>query len=504
MNTAIVYGGTGWFNGPTTAAGFYPAAPNSTMAYSSTAGNTITFTFNGSAVEMYCEKKVTTPPHGSFTVQVDALTPETLNTNVAGPTGSTLVYAKLTTLGKHTIKVTVTGNGNLVFDYFKINGTAVQPTPPTGGIIVQPGGDIKSAVEGAASGETVKLLAGNYTSNTVNVPVGVSVVGPGKGQAFIDFTGTHVQQSETGMFQLKSGSRVAGNQTVSGFTIRGKFQANGGVIVDNRKNSWASVQWVTGELDVFNIDGVNIHHNNFKTNRNDKGYGIKALWPDGTITNSKFNDNFFDMAHFSLWNNGGAPNIDIEFHDTHYAGIEILRNRFSTTLSLASARPTKSGRTVVKGNRFTWSSTMHIELVCSDILIEENILTGGAIFTACYSKGKYINQVVNNNDFTSNGSNPGWGGTFYIGADGENMNITNNKIKNLGNYTFIKYAGNPANSVIVESGNTFPPGNPLNTLFDSEEEDSKRNMWVIAFIVVAVVVAAYIVLRKITKNQKIK
>jgi len=481
-DSKLAYAG-GWYSGPTTAPGFY----GNTMAYSNVAGNTMTLVFNGTSIEIFCEKKV---GHGSATFQVDSLPAVTENLGVAGPVGSTSVFKLDVPLGQHTFKLGVVGSGYVVFDYIKINGTAVTPPiPPTTDTIIQPGQSIKAAVEGASSGKVFRLLAGLYSENIVNVPVGVSILGAGKNQTTIEFVGTHPQQSETGMFQLKSSSQANGNQTISGFSIRGKFLGNGGIIVDKRDNvkitdvlvrdttyfgawlknttgsefsyselynsSWASVAWVTGELNVHNITNTLIHHNYIHTDRTDKGYGIKALWPDGTITTSKFYSNIFQMTHFSLWNNGAAPNIDIELHNTFYAGIEIYDNDFSVMgCSLASHKPTKSGRVVVRNNRFVWCSTAHIEVVCSNLTIEANTFSGAPMMTANFQpNGKWVDIIVNNNDFTSSGTNPSWGGTHLIGANGANMTITNGRYNNLGGYTFVKHMGAPANSVIVDSGN---------------------------------------------------
>lgn len=485
VDPKMIYTGGGWFSGPTNATGFYPAAPNSTLAYASAAGNVATLNFTGTSIEVFCEKK-SAVGHGSATFQVDAQTPTTVNLNATGGVVSAFKVENLTNT-QHTFKLTVVGGGNVVFDYVKINGSAVSPPiPPTGDIIVPPGQSVKSAVESAASGKTVQLLAGVYNENTINVPLGVNIVGAGKGQTFIDFTGTHAQQSETAIMQLKSSSQVNGNQTLSGFTIRGKFLGNGGIIVDKRDNviitdvkiqettyfggwlkntgtewsnseflntSWASVGWVTGELNVQNITNTLIHHNLFTTTRTDKGYGIKALWSNGTVRTSKIYSNKFQLVKTSIWNNGSAPNIDLELHDTYYAGIEIYDNDFGTVLSLASHRPTTSGITKVTGNRFTWSSTCHIELVCSDILIEGNTFSGAPMMTANFQpNGKWVNQTINNNDFISNNANPSWGGVFLVGADGANMIITNNRIT-YQPYTFVKHMGSTANSTIVDTGN---------------------------------------------------
>ena len=423
------------------------------------------------------------------------------------------------------------------------------PEPPDVDKVVPIGQSIKAAVESSTSGTTVGLLEGNYTENLFNVPQGVSLVGAGKDKTFINFTGSMPQQSETAMIQLKGGTatmsvgqktfgiigiillillwlvanygpwvvkikrivtgiivvviigmiiyivrpqatiRATGNQTISGFTINGKYLCNGGVIVDGRDNvkildvrvqettyfgawlknttgsefannelinsSWASVGWVTGELDVFNITNTIIHHNFIKTTRTDKGYGIKALWPDGTVKNSKFYNNRFQLVHTSMWNNGSAPNIDIELHDTYYNGIEFYENDFSVMgLSLAGHKPSTGGRTIVRNNRFTWSSTAAIEVVCNNITIEANTFAGSPMMTANFAaNGKYTDIIVNNNDFNSSGTNPGWGALHLIGPDGMDMTITNNRYNNTKGYQLVKHMGAPSNSTIVQSGN---------------------------------------------------
>jgi hypothetical protein len=469
-----------------------------TLSYTATPNAFVSMKFNGTKIEWYTEKG---PTHGIVGVSIDGGAETMVDLYAAQFAPMIKVWESETTAAVRTVKLRCTGTKNalssnvyLITDLFKVfNPVEVPdvPVPPSTDITVQPGQSIKAAVEAASSGKTVRLLQGTYTENLFTVPVGVSLKGAGKDKTIINFTGTHPQQSETAMVNVKSGSRVVGNQEVSGFTIKGGFLCNGGIMLSNRDNvkildvkvqettyfgvwmknttgsefansdlfnsSWASVGWVTGELCVHNITNTIIHHNFFKTTRNDKGYGIKGLWPDGTVTNSKFYNNRFELTHFSLWNNGSAPNIDIELHNTFYNGIEIYENDFSVMgLSLASHRPTKGGRTIVRNNRFVWSSTAHIELVCSNITVGPgNVFTGAPMMTANFQpNGKWTDIIITGNTFTSNGANPSWGGTHLIGANGMDMTITNNVYNNLGGYTFVKHMGPPGNSVVVDTGNT--------------------------------------------------
>ena len=543
---------TGWTDG-SNVKGWH----DGTLSYTLT--GSVTMKFNGKKVYWYTERG---PTHGIADVYIDDVKKATVDLYAATFKQQVLVYSDtLLTEDIHTIKLQATGKKNaastgtyILQDYFKFKDPGfvpdtIPPQPPiTVDITVQPGQSIKAAVERAVSGQKVGLLAGNYTENLFNIPIGVSLIGLGKDQTFINFTGSMAQQSEAGMIQLKGGTTVMsssvyvfggvgiflliflwlfinygpddkrkvvtavmvliviciiiyllapkattvanGNQTVSGFTINGKFLCNGGIIVDGRDNvkildvrvqettyfgvwlknttgsefanselingSWASVGWVTGELDVYNITNTIIHHNFIKTTRTDKGYGIKALWPDGTVRNCKFYNNRFELVHTSMWNNGSAPNIDIELHDTYYDGIEFYENDFSTMgLSLAGHKPAVgNSRTIVRNNRFTWSSTAAIEVVCHNITIENNVFNGSPIMTANFAaNGRYTGIVVNNNTFNSSGTNPGWAALHLIGADGMEITITNNKYTNTRGYQLVKHMGPPGNSVVVQSGN---------------------------------------------------
>lgn len=467
-----------------------------TLSYTGTTNAYVAMKFNGTKIEWYTEKG---PTHGIVGVSLDGLNEVMIDLYAAEFTPMVKVFESETTQALHTIKLRCTGTKNtlssnvyLIHDLFKVfNPLTVPdvPIPPTGDIVVQPGQSIKAAVESATAGKTVQLLAGVYNENLVNVPIAVNIVGAGKSATFVDFSGSHPQQSETAIFQYKSSSQANGNQSISGLTIRGKFLGNGGIITDKRDNvkisdikfqettffgawlkngvnlelfnceflnsSWASVGWASGEICVFNLKNVLIHHNTITTNRTDKGYAIKALWPDGFI-NGKIYSNVMNMHPTSLWNNGSAPNIGIELAACFYDGIEIFDNDIVNPLSLAAHRPTKSGRVIVRNNRFKMLSASNgaIELVCSNVTIDGNTFTGDAILAANYQpNGKWVDQIINNNDFVSDNSNPGWGGTFLIGPDGANMTITNNRITK-GNYPLIKHMGNPSNSTIVESGNT--------------------------------------------------
>jgi hypothetical protein len=80
-------------------------------SYSSTKDNTVTFTFSGTAVELYAEKRVN---HGGMAISIDngpEVLVDTYSTSTAN--GSEKVFERLGLInGNHTIKVRVTGVKN--------------------------------------------------------------------------------------------------------------------------------------------------------------------------------------------------------------------------------------------------------------------------------------------------------------------------------------------------------------------------------------------------------
>lgn len=469
-----------------------PGWEQGTLSYS--IDGQVSMKFNGTKLEWWTEIG---PTHGIVGLKIDS-EPEVLIDLYAPEFQQQVkVFEKQLTPGERVVTLRSTGTKNplstntyVITDYFKVYNpeeTTDVVVPPSTDIIVQPGQSIKAAVEGATSGKTVRLLAGVYFENQINIPIGVNLVGSGKDQTLIDFAGPLLAQgSESGMVQLKSSSRVNGNQTLSGFTLRGKYVCNGGAIIDNRDNvavsdvkiqemtffggwlkncnapkffnssllntSWASSGWCSGELNLLNVTSMHIHHNTFTNNLKNsagqyiKGYGIKAMWPNGTFSGI-IEDNTFDLAPSSIWKGGQGPNIDIEFHDSWVGAGNLVmrRNKLKNMISAAGKKISgNAGRWVIEENEFNLQvgSTCHVEVVCSNIDIKRNTMRGASIITANFGpNNKFDDCVVDGNDFVSNNVNQSWGGTFLIGPSGvTNMVYKNNKITK-GNYTLVKYMG---------------------------------------------------------------
>lgn len=497
----IVYSPAWTHNGSTTASGFYPS-DKPTMAYDATAGRTATLLFTGTYLEVFCEKLT---GHGSAAFQVDDITPTTVPLGIGNVGGSQSVF-KIDNLkpGQHTFKLTIVGGGNVVFDYVKINGqtvtppvTPIPPDPPSGNVVtVNPGQNLEAIAELQPSGTTVKVNAGTYSVGSIQLPLGVSMSG-NQSNVILNYTGPKLNQVETGVIEMKSGSRADGKQTISGFTIKGNGNAAVGVMIDQRDNinvsdirfeefnfaavyykrctnvhafnnvtfncSWSSAGWASGEFQIMDVNKCSIHHNTSSSDKASEGYFIKAIGSQapktGELRELAIYSNNANMFPSSLWNNGQAPNIGIELHDVFYAGIKIYDNIIQNTMSLASHLPPR-GQTEVWNNKMDMRGAYAIELVCSDVWIHHNTITNSPMFTANYnpnsqSNGHWTNQLIENNTFTSSGV-PGWGGVFLLGMGGADMTIRNNVFNNA-NGTRVKHTGPTSASNIVQSGNTPPP-----------------------------------------------
>lgn len=494
IDTRIIYTPLWTHNGQTTAPGFF----GNTMAYTSTAGATATLIFTGTSIEVFCEKKVVTPAHGSAKFKVDGMPEETVNMNSSGGVIGVFKRDGLPNT-QHTFTLTVVGNGNVVFDYIKIDGEAITPpVPPNPNRkLLMPGVSMKTAVETASTGTEFELGNGAYPENIVNVPIGVSIFPPASGTAYIDPVGTY-SGYESAIFVLSSASAANGNQTISGFTIRGAKKANGGIMVNNRQNikilhvkviectffgiwlkstnaevafcelfnnsNGATPQrnWSTGEINIYNVRGINIHDNYIHSDRLDRGYGIKTLWNESPI-NGRIHHNTIQMFAQSTWNNGQSPNIGIELAAAIPDGIEVDHNILYNGISAAWHRSTRSGRTYIHDNdmsKLTSNSTFAVEIVGSNMTIANNVMRGSFMLGANYSpngtnNGHWTDIIVEGNDFVNNGNKPDWGGIFLIGIGGMDITYRNNKFVTNG-YTMFKHAGPTSASKIVDGGgNTF-------------------------------------------------
>lgn len=455
-------GATGWYKG--------------TSAYSNVVGSTLTFSFTGTKIELWAEKL---PSHGRGTVKIDNGT-EVPVSFIGTKELPSLVYSSGTLQAvPHTITLKVT-SGYCLTDFFVVQNyvpSSGSIPPPSGNIInILPGESLKK-IESAVKGSNIQIAAGTFSEGTLTWPLGVNINGSGSSTILRCTTpGQAGLINEVGFLNLKSSSRVDGNQTISNLTLEGDNVAFSGLIVDNVngvkvkgvnvknfnfngvwiRNStgsevwscdfyntgWSSPSYLSGALNIYNVKDLLIHYNKFRSDKNSKGTGIEALWKNSTLTNVQILNNVFDLSHHNPWNNGSSKNFSMELHDTYYRGLNIGYNEFQNEVSLASHKPGDGTKTLIHDNFGNLEMDSYfLESVASDFEVYNNNIKGCSMFSANFqSNSKWSNHIYRNNTFESSGL-VSWGGVFLIGVLGcSNYLIENNTFKTAGNQ-LIKFMG---------------------------------------------------------------
>lgn len=479
-DTTRIDGAKATFSTGQWATGSVPGWYKGTIAYSNTPNATATFSFTGTKVELWAEKL---PTHGAGVITITRGTTvvSTANISFVGPKAlPTLIYSSsdLQAL-PYTITLKVT-SGYCLLDFFVVKNyvpSSGSVPPPTGDIIdVLPGENLKNKIESASSGTTVRIANAVFNSPSINVPVGVNVeCGP---STVLTCSST----GESSLFNFKSSSTVSTKQTISNCTLEGNNATYSMITVENRnvdltnvkikntnftgawiKNSigtisgcdfynagWSGASYLSGALNIFNSPLV-IQNNTFRSDKNSKGTGIEALWPENnTLTNLKILNNTFKLSHHNPWNGGTSKNFAIEFVGVTYRGIEIAGNNFGNEVSLASHKPGNGTKTIVRDNiGDLGGDDFFLEVICSDIEVYNNNITGARMFSAnMQPNSRWVNHTYRNNTFISSGP-VGWGAIFLFGPTGvSNVLIENNNIKLNGN-VLTKWMGTDKTGVTV-------------------------------------------------------
>ncbi len=342
-------------------------------------------------------------------------------------------------------------------------------TPPSNSVTVNPGQSIKLAVERAAAGTLVIISAGTYNEPSINVPVGVNIQGLGAVIINCTTAGQAGQSNRVGSFNLVSSAATPGNQTITNITFEGNNSSYGGLMIEKRDNvkvtgctvrnfnftgiwainlqnldlsnndfyntGWSSSAYLSGAVNIWNISNSVIQGNKFRSDKNNKGTGIEALWkfPDNpnTLSNIKILRNTFRLSHQNPWNNGSSKNFSIELHNTDYRGIEIAYNDFGNEVSLASHRPGNGQKTLIHDNYGNLGGdTYFLETVADDFEVYNNTMENSSMFTANFQpNSKWKNWNFYDNEMKNPAPALAWGAcAVMIGQSGvQNVVIRNNK-----------------------------------------------------------------------------
>lgn len=300
------------------------------------------------------------------------------------------------------------------------------------GIIISSFTSLDEAIQNLPpeSGYTIKLGSGHYTiSEPLRLPEGVNLIGDGSENTRITST---FHSTVTGSFppsyfaiQLVSSSPSPGEQTLEGFTLDGdNWQVQGGIYVKRRnaitlqnlvienfswsgiwiemvedvtihncdvlESSWGNSAYASGSVAVGNaknvlIDQLTIVSTNLGGGTNGIGYGIKAtfsnakdrLWDKVTIQNSTI-----DILPDGSWNNGQAPNISIESHQTMIRNCRITNNILYNNISTVGEADGTTPSMRIDNNwiqlKLSTSGNYGLEMSTPNMTIEHNYF-GGAM-----------------------------------------------------------------------------------------------------------------------------
>lgn len=467
-----------WTNGKTTTPtgqvvniGWY----KNTIAYSNTSGDSVSFKFIGTAIELHGEKL---PTHGTGLVRIDKGQWEAVSYKSTTKQLPAKIFEKtgLSDNVTHTITLKVT-LGYCLLDFFVVKNykavvgdiTPTIPAPsipaPTGEVInVNPGQNIKQIIE-TASNKTIKLNQGTYVTEPFFVPVTVNLFCD---NAIIatNALGTEGSGARLGIANLNSGSRANGNQSIRGCIFDGRNTAYAAIMSSNRDNviiescyfkdtnftavwirsasgtkvlnctfenaSWADDRYMAGALMINNISDYLIENNTFTSNKNSKGTGIESnsLVKESTLTRGKILNNKFRLSKHNPWGGGRSQNFSMEFHDMHLRVLEIAYNDMENEISLASHRSGNGSITHIHHNTGNLAGNLFcVETVADDLLIENNNWSGASMLVANYQpNGVWKNWIIRNNILT-NSTPPVWGAPILIGPNGvQNVLIQNNQL----------------------------------------------------------------------------
>lgn len=333
-------------------------------------------------------------------------------------------------------------------------------TPPIGGIER----DIEVTIERAAPGSIVKLAAGKtFPIRVTNVPPLVSIEGDNT-TLVATVSGSESSGQKVGVLNYNSSAKTNGNQKIAGCLLDGKNIGYSGLMISNRDNiiienvkvkdfnfngiwisnstgsevkgndfyntGWSDSRYLSGALNIYQVENLTIDGNTFRSDKNNKGTGIEALWKQSTLKNLKIINNKFALSHQNPWNNGTSKNFSIELHDTYYRGMEIAYNDFGNEMSLASHKSGDGSKTLIHHNTGNLGGdTYFVELVGNDFEIYDNVVSNAQMFAANFQANSvWKNWLIRNNQLLNSPGVPSWGAAVLVGPLGvQNVRIENNK-----------------------------------------------------------------------------
>lgn len=488
-----------WSHAVNTAEGWY----KNTLSFSNVAGNTATYRFQGTKLELWGERKTS---HGTGTVTIKLGT-TVIDTKSVTFVGATLIPAliytspNLTPNTNYTIELRVTSGWNLIdfltiwnYQESTVGPDPEPPIPPDPGnlINVSPGQDVYNIIR-TASNCTLNFLPGRYNLQYVTVPPTVNLQAQTAWTATI--VGTSVSSSVTTTEAVLKLTGSSSGQFIKGLIIDGNNKSNGGIWVTNRDNvtldvrvinhkffgiwlsdtqngvvnaylkdnSYCNTSWASGEIVLGGY--VNNYELNLDwyTTTASRGYGLKILWQNGSnaalsannLGNVKINLLGGELNHYSNWNNGQSRNIGVELFGCKITGDVTITGTIKNQISLHPQQSVKQIR--IHDFVADTKDTYFIESIASNTKVEDGVIYNTGMMGANFQNNEHISNVwFDNVRFVQpNGLAMSYGAVHLIGHKGvSNYRLTNCYVEVLRGFPLVKYYGSPASGVTIDGTNT--------------------------------------------------
>lgn len=339
------------------------------------------------------------------------------------------------------------GNANN-YIYVSPNGADI----PDNGTVSNPYKTISYALENIIEGQhnTIYLDSGEYIiSDQIELPVQVDLIGSGVNKTILKADPAFYKPDPDGGYKnvLIYLFKGIGKQEIAHFTIDGdNKQLFGGLGIRVREKvyvhdlyiketyyagifasgpsncvfhsiklencAWGSTGYCSGALNM----GYHIYNTDFHdfeiiegiNNPSDEwGYAVKHQGTGVDLKNVRFFNSTFNINPVGLWNNGGAPNIALEYWKSSLYDCEIFNCHTNANFSLVESESVpeeyQNFPIRVHHNTFDGCASHAIEASMDNIEVDQNYFTNSKFTIVSYNpESNYKNWNIHHNIFTDN------------------------------------------------------------------------------------------------------
>ena len=347
-----------------------------------------------------------------------------------------------------TASFTVYGGIENVYLYVSPSGT----DNPDNGSESKPYKTISYALENLIQGQhyTIYLDSGEYIiKDQIELPVQVDLIGSGIDKTILKAAPGFYRPDPDGGYEnvLIYLFKGVGKQEIAHFTIDGdnkqlfaglgirvrekvyvhdlyvKDTFYAGIFMSGPSNSvfhsiklencaWGSTEYCSGALNMgYHIKNTDFHDfeiiEGINNPSDEWGYAVKHQGTGVDLRNIRFFNSTFNINPIGLWNDGGAPNIALEYWKSSLYDCEIFNCHTNANLSLveSASLPEDYEHYPIRvyRNTFVECASHAIEAALDNIEIDQNFFTNSKFTIVSYNpESNYKNWNIHHNIFTDN------------------------------------------------------------------------------------------------------